>query len=354
MMIDTVFFIKFLLKNQINFIRWFNKMKNKFLLIISVLTCLSLILSACDSKQSHNILKIGIIQLVEHDALDSARRGFIDELENFGYIDGKNIKIDYQNAGGDQSNCNLIARKLVNNKSNLILAISTPAAQSVANATKKIPILVTAVTDPASAHLVVSNDLPQTNVSGTSDLAPVAKQIKLITQIKPHAKKVGILFCSNESNSKYQADLAVSEAKKLGLDSKIFTVSQSTEISQVVESMIKSVDAIYTPTDNMMASSMPLVSKIAMSAGIPVVCGETNVVAKGSVGTFGMDYYKLGKLTAIQAVDILKNGKQPHDMPIRYLNENKLTLNLEVIRKLKISVPKELMSIAEFISTSVD
>ncbi len=319
------------------------------LLIISPIVIISMVLTG--SGNNSGKIKIGILQLVEHDALDQARKGFVDGLEELGLVDGKNIEIDYENAQGEQSNCCLLSNKLINKKSDLILAIATPAAQAIANATKNIPILVTAITSPEAAGLVESNENPNSNVSGTSDLAPVKKQIALIKNLKPSVKKIGILFCSNEANSKYQANLAVKEIEKLGLKSQIFTVSQSSEVAQVVQSMVSSVDAIYTPTDNMMASTMPTISAIATSQNIPVVCGETNVVCKGAVGTYGMDYYKLGKLAARQAFEILINGKDTKNMPIEYLQDNELTLNSDIIDTLEIKIPDNLKNISNFVKT---
>ena len=319
------------------------------LLIISPIVIISMILNGIGVNSGK--IKIGILQLVEHDALDQARKGFVDGLEELGLVDGKNIEIDYENAQGEQANCCLLSNKLINKKSDLILAIATPAAQAIANATKNIPILVTAITSPESAGLVESNEKPNSNVSGTSDLAPVKKQIALIKNLKPSVEKIGILFCSNEANSEYQANLAVKEIEKLGLKSQIFTVSQSSEVAQVVQSMVSSVDAIYTPTDNMMASTMPTISSIATAQNIPVVCGETNVVGKGAIGTYGMDYYKLGKLAARQAFEILINGKDPQNMPIEYLQDNELTLNSDIIDALEIKIPDHLKNISQFVKT---
>ncbi len=319
------------------------------LLIICPIVIISMVLNGRDVNSGK--IKIGILQLVEHDALDQARKGFVDGLEELGLVDGKNIEIDYENAQGEQANCCLLSNKLINKKSDLILAIATPAAQAIANATKNIPILVTAITSPESAGLVESNEKPNSNVSGTSDLAPVKKQIALIKNLKPSVEKIGILFCSNEANSEYQANLAVKEIEKLGLKSQIFTVSQSSEVAQVVQSMVSSVDAIYTPTDNMMASTMPTISSIATAQNIPVVCGETNVVGKGAIGTYGMDYYKLGKLAARQAFEILINGKDPQNMPIEYLKDNELTLNSDIIDALGIKIPDHLKNISQFVKT---
>lgn len=284
------------------------------------------------NKTSEKTLKIGIIQFVEHEALDACKNGFIDGLKESGFRG----KIDYKSAQGDQANCTLIANQFVGEGCDLILAIATPAAQSVAAVTSKIPILVTAVTNPEDAGLVKSNENPGANVTGTSDLAPIAKQIGLIKKLKPKAKTVGILFSSNEANSKYQAEIAAREAKRIDLNPKIFTFSQMTEVQQVVESMLGKVDAIYTPTDNMVASSMELISRTALRGGIPVICGEVNLVSKGATGTFGMDYFELGKLTAEQAIKILEGKNRPENMPVEYLKNVKLLINAEAIKKLNL------------------
>ncbi|BED92393.1 MAG: ABC transporter substrate-binding protein [Candidatus Paraimprobicoccus trichonymphae] len=317
------------------------KTKSKFLILSIIVLLIIGVIFLFNTKYKSNLIRIGIIQLAEHEALDSARNGFIDKLKENGYVDNENIKIDYQNAQGDNSNCNLIASKLVKN-SDLILAISTPAAQSVVNLTSKVPILVTAVTDPASANLVKSNEKPGKNVTGTSDLAPVYKQINLIKQLDSNIKRIGILYCSNEDNSKYQADIAIQEARKLDLETQVFTFSQSSEVAQITEAAIKIVDTIYTPTDNLVTANMPTISKIALENKKFVVCGETNVVSKGSIGTYGMDYYKLGKLTAEQAIEILEEKNSTQEMPIKYLEDAKLVLNSEVINKLGIKISENL------------
>jgi len=291
------------------------------------------------NKSTEKILKIGIVQFVEHEALDNSRKGFVEGLNCLGFKG----EINYKNAQGDQANCTVIANQFVSEGCDLILAIATPAAQSVAAVTSEIPILVTAITNPEDAGLVKSNESPRTNVTGTSDLAPISKQIGLIRELKPEAKTVGILLSSNEANSKYQAEIAPKEAEKIGLKSKIFTFSQMAEVQQVVESMIDKVDAIFTPTDNMVASNMELISKIALQAKIPVICGEVNLISKGATGTFGMDYFELGKLTAKQAIEILSHKKKTESMPVEYLKNTKLTLNNEIIDKLEIKISEKLM-----------
>ncbi|MDR1364506.1 MAG: ABC transporter substrate-binding protein [Oscillospiraceae bacterium] len=301
------------------------------------------------NKSNKNFLNIGILQFVEHDALDSVKKGFIDGLTEFGFIDNQNIKIDFKNAQADQSVCNLISNQFVSDKKDLILAIATPAAQSISEATKEIPILVAAVTNPEDSGLVESNKKPNTNVTGVSDLSPIAEQIELIIKLKPETKTIGILFSSSEANSKYQANIAYEKCQKLNLEPKVFNFSNANEIEQVVLSMKNKVDAIYTPTDNMVASNVDIIAKIALQIEVPWVCGETNLVPKGSVGTYGIDYYEIGKLTAKQAAKILNGENKPQEMPIEYLEETKLLLNDKIISKLGIEIPQEFLNIMKLV-----
>lgn len=304
------------------------------------------------SASSQKQIKIGVVQLVEHPALDAAYKGFVDGLKKEGYEDGKNIKISYENAQGEQANCQTIANKLVNEKSDLILAIATPAAQAVANTTKDIPVLVTAVTDPASSKLVASNDAPGGNVTGTSDLTPVDDQIKLLKQIVPNAKKVGMLYCSSEANSKFQIDIAKKSASALGMESVEATVSNSNEIQQVTQSLVGKVDAIYIPTDNMISAGIATVSMVTQPAKIPLIVGESGMIEKGGLATYGINYYDLGLVTAKQAVKILKDGAKPATMPIEYSKNCELTLNNDVAAKIGITFPQELLDKVKAASSS--
>ena len=311
--------------------------------LISAVMILALV-SFCfagGAKDSGKI-KIGVIQLVEHAALDANYKGFVDGLAEAGYIDGQNIKIDYQNAQGEQANCVTIAEKLINDRDNLIFAIATPAAQAVANLTKDIPIVISSVTDPESAKLVASNDAPGGNVTGTSDLTPCAAQMGLLKKICPNAKTVGMLFCSSEQNSYFQINLAEKACRELGLKYVEATVSNSNEIQQVVQSLCGKVDVIYAPTDNMIAAGMALVAQVANENGIPTICGEEGMIKAGGLATYGINYYELGKQTAKMAVEILKNGKKPADMPIQYLDTCDLTINEETAKKLGITIPDNL------------
>lgn len=306
----------------------------------------ALLMSGCTKKtngtENAKKIKIGVIQLVEHSALDANYKGFVDGLAEAGYVDGQNISIDYHNAQGEQVNCVTIAEKLVNDRDDLIFAIATPAAQAVANITKNIPIVISSVTDPESAKLVLKNAAPGTNVTGTSDLTPCEAQMNLLKKLVPNAAKVGMLYCSSEQNSHFQIALAKAACDKLGLKYVDGTVSNSNEIQQVVTSLCGKVDAIYSPTDNMIAAGMATVAQVANEKGIPTICGEEGMVAAGGLATYGINYYELGKQTAAMAVEILRDGKKPAEMPIQYLQKCDLSINEATAKALGITIPENL------------
>ncbi|WP_300367714.1 ABC transporter substrate-binding protein [Brachyspira sp.] len=313
-----------------------------FIIISMMLVSCSSGNSSSSSKTVDKPLKIGILQLIEHDALDASYRGFVDGLKEAGYEDGKNIIIDYQNAQGEQANCVTIGQKFINDKSDLILAIATPAAQAVANMTKDIPILVTAVTDPAAAKLVADNNAPGGNVSGTSDLTPVEAQIELLKEITPNLKTVGLLYCSSEQNSVFQMDIAKKKLDSMGLKYIDATVTSANEIQQVVQSLVGKVEAIYIPTDNMIAAGMTTVAFVVEPAKLPVVCGEGGMTMLGGIATYAISYYELGKLTATQAVAILKGEKKPANMPIETLKTFDLVVNTNMVNGIGITIPESL------------
>lgn len=319
-----------------------DQMKNIKKIIPCILTILSAasLFTGCNSKET---IKIGVSQLVQHNALDAAYEGFVDGLKEAGYEDGKNIRIDYQNAQGDQGNANTIAAKFANDNVDLILAIATPAAQAAANATKNIPVLVTAVTDLAEAKLVASNEAPGGNVTGTSDLTPVKKQFELLKELLPEAETVAMLYNSSEVNSGVQIEMAKEEAKNLGLKTVDASVSNSNEIQQVVQSLVGKADVIYAPTDNLIAAGMQTVTMVATPAGIPVICGESGMIDNGGFATYGIDYYNLGKLTAAQAVKIIEGKEKPAGMPIEYLADSELSvvINGDLAKKLGITIPEK-------------
>lgn len=313
--------------------------------LLGGLSALSIVpagLSACtgggsgSQGQGGGSRKIGVLQLTEHPALDASNKGFVDALDEAGIT----YNIDQQNAQNDQSACQTIAHKLVNDGNDLILAIATPAAQAVAGATDEIPIVGTAITDFASAGLVQSNDKPGKNVTGSSDLTPVADQFDLLVKLLPQAKTVGVLYCTAESNSDVQVKLADQAAANHGLKLVRYSVSSSNEIQQVVESMVGKVDVVYTPTDNTIAAGMTTVTMIANDNKLPTICGEEGMVDNGGLATYGINYEELGKLAGQMAVNILKGESKPADMAIEHLDASKCTLktNEETAKKLGIDL----------------
>lgn len=302
---------------------------------------LFIILSLLSCKKTSQI-KIGVLQLIEHNALDSAYKGFVDGLKEAGYEDGKNIIIDYQNAQGEQANCITIGQKFINDKSDLILAIATPAAQAIANMTKDIPILITAVTDPADSKLVADNNAPGGNVTGTSDLTPVEAQIELLKEIIPNVKTVGLLYCSSEQNSVFQINIAKKKLDTMGIKYIDIAISNLNEIQQVIQNVIGKVEAIYTPTDNMIANGMATVALMTEPAKLPVICGEGGMTMLGGTATYGINYYELGKLTSTQAVSILKGDKKTSEMPIEYLQKFDLVVNTNMIESIGLTIPESL------------
>lgn len=302
---------------------------------------LFIILSLLSCKKTSQI-KIGVLQLIEHNALDSAYKGFVDGLKEAGYEDGKNIIIDYQNAQGEQANCITIGQKFINDKSDLILAIATPAAQAIANMTKDIPILITAVTDPADSKLVADNNAPCGNVTGTSDLTPVEAQIELLKEIIPNVKTVGLLYCSSEQNSVFQINIAKKKLDAMGIKYIDIAISNLNEIQQVIQNVIGKVEAIYTPTDNMIANGMATVALMTEPAKLPVICGEGGMTMLGGTATYGINYYELGKLTSTQAVSILKGDKKTSEMPIEYLQKFDLVVNTNMIESIGLTIPESL------------
>lgn len=304
---------------------------------------------SASAEAKEGAFKIGIIQLVEHDALDKAREGFIEDLKENGFVDGENIIIDYQNAQADQSNLKTISQRFVQNDDDLILAIATGAAQSVAAETSDIPILGTAITDYEAAQLVESNDAPGGNVSGTTDLTPVEKQVELLKEMMPDVKTLGVLYNSSEVNSEIQAQMAQEAAEKEGIECKTATVTNTNDIAQVMESIAGDVDAIYIPTDNTFASAMATVSKIAEEYKLPTICGEQGMVESGGLATVGIDYYKLGKQTGEMAVKILKDGANVAEMPIESLDDTNICLNIDTAEAIGYEFPQSVTDKAAYL-----
>ncbi len=279
--------------------------------------------------------------MVQHGALDAANKGFVDGLASKGFKD--NVKFDQQNAQADQSNLNTIAQRFVSNKVDLIAAIATPAAQSVANATKDIPIVATAVTDYETAKLVKTNAKPGGNVTGTTDMNPIEKQIDLLLKLVPQTKKLGVIYTSSEVNSQIQVEKVKAYAKSKGIEVVEATVSSVNDIQQAAQNLVnQNVQSIYVPTDNILASAMPALAQITLPVKIPVFAGEESMTLAGGLATYSVDYYKLGFQTGEMAAAILKGEKKPADMPIETQKEMKLVVNKDAAAQLGITIPADL------------
>ena len=304
-----------------------------------------------DAKESKKDgrAQVGIVQLVEHTALDAANKGFVDALAAKGYKEGENIVYDRQNAQADQSNLQNIAHRFANNKVDLICAIATPAVQTVANVTQDIPIVATAVTDYKAAKLIKDNVKPGTNVTGTTDMNPVAAQLDLILKLVPQAQTIGAIYCSSEVNSQLQVDILKKAAAARGVEVKEATVSTVNDIQQAANSLIGDVQAIYVPTDNILASAMPTLAIVTEEAKVPVFCGEGGMVKAGGVATLGIDYYKLGVQTGEMAAEILQGKAQPATMAIQEQKEFKTIINMKVAKKIGLTIPEELLQDAEVV-----
>ena len=304
----------------------------------AVAAMVSAALTGCgENKKAEAPKTIGIVQLVEHDALDAANRGITDALKERGVT----MEIDRQNAQADQSNLRNIAQRFVSHNYPLIFAIATPAAQTVANATSTTPIVATAVTDFAVAKLVKDNNKPGTNVTGSSDMNPIAAQTELLLKLVPNAKTVGTIYNSSEINSQLQIDILRKELEKHGVALAEATISSVNDIQQAAQSLVGKVDVMYVPTDNVVASSMPTLYRVTQAAKLAVVAGEAGMVRSGATATVAVDYYNLGKIAGNMGADILEGKAKPHDMPIRYQTEFKVVLNEPVVKELGLTVPED-------------
>lgn len=302
-------------------------------------TTLGLGLAACGNTNNateDGKKTVGILQLVEHGSLDAAYEGFKEGLAEGGYKEGENLTLEYQNAQNSQDNLKSMSEKLVKNSPDLLFGIATPAAVSLANETTDIPIVVTAVTDLVEAKLAESNEAPGRNITGTSDMVPIDKQIQLLLSIVPDAKTIGIMYNAGEANSKIQADLAEKALKDAGVDVKVLTANTTNDVQQVTTSLAKDVDGIYVPTDNTFASAAAVVGEVAKETKTPIVAGSVEQVEDGALATFGIDYKSLGKQTGELAAKILDGDEKPATTPVETANKLELVVNQEMATALGI------------------
>ncbi|TWT11991.1 ABC transporter substrate-binding protein [Streptococcus sp. sy004] len=310
----------------------------KKLAVMSLAGLVLLGLGACSSTSSQSSstdsVKVGILQYMEHDSLTAARKGFVDELAANGYKEGEKISLDYQNAQGDQANLQTISEQLVS-KNDLVLAIATPAAQSLATTSTDTPILFTAVTDPLSADLVESLDKPKTLLSGTSDQAPIDKQIELLGQALPTAKTVGILYTTSERNSEVQVEQAKKLLEKAGYQVVVKGINSTNEVQDATSSLMKDVDAVFVPTDNTIASTMTMIGDLSVANKVPVIGGSTDMVDQGGLLTYGTNYEALGRQTAKMAIKVLE-GADVSELSVEYPETVNLHVNQDIAKQLGI------------------
>ena len=300
------------------------------------------------AKTTAKVHQVGVLQLVQHGALDASNKGFVDGLASKGFKDGVNVKIDQQNAQGDQSNLKTISQRFVNNKVDLIHAIATPAAQIVANTTKTIPIVGSAIVDYKTAKLVQSVEKPGGNITGTSNHNPPSRQIDLALKLVPNAKKVGALYTSSELNSQLQVAAMKAYAATKGLTVIEATVTNVNDIQQAVQSLLGKVDFIYCPTDNTIASAMSNIVKITVPAKLPVFLGdEAPVRSGGATAGASVNFYKLGFQAGEMAADILSGKSKPADMPIGFQQDVKVLINKKSAEAIGLKIPADLLKSVE-------
>ena len=320
-------------------------MKKALCILLSVLC--AILLFGCqkaeepsDGEGSERVFRVGVVQLVQHEALDAATQGFIDALNQ--QLGETHVKVDVQNASGEPTNCTTIVNAFVSTNVDLIMANATPALQAAASATSDIPILGTSVTDYASALEVDNwNGTVGGNVSGTSDLAPLDSQAAMIKELVPEAKPVGIIFCSSESNSAYQVEVISKELKELGFEVKEFSFTDTNDIASVTQNACESSDVIFIPTDNTAASNTEAIANIVLPAGVPVVSGEEGLARGCGVATLSISYYDLGFATGLQAAKILTGEADVSTMPIEYATEFTKKFNEENCNALNVAVSEE-------------
>ena len=310
------------------------------LLVVGILLTSLISLHQLKADKKKDVFRIGISQFITHQSLDATREGFVDELAKQGYIEGKNIEIDLQNAQGEQRNLKTISQQLAES-SDVVLAIATPSAQSLANTTQTTPVIFSAVTDPVSAKLVESREHPGGNVTGTSDQSSdaISTQINLIKKVLPKAKTIGILYTQSEPNSVVQKD----EAKRL-LEEKGFTVVEKTildsnNVKAAAESLMAEVDMVFVPTDNIISSTMETVKQVSIKHKVPVFGGSTEMIAVGGLYNYGTNYEELGRQTARMLVRVLK-GEKLENIAVELPEKLELHTNQEMADALGIDISK--------------
>ena len=325
-------------------------MKNKNLLAtiiaLTVMVVVALFLTQKEQNNSTNIsekVKIGVLQFVTHDSLDEIYKGIKAGLEEGGYTTTENLSIDFMNAEGDQSQVQTMSKKLVDNGNELLIGIATPAAQGLANATTELPIIMGAVTDPVGANLVTDLKNPGGNITGVSDQTPVADTVSLIKEITPDAKTIGVLYSSNEDNSKIQVAEFKAAAEEAGYTVLEYAVASSNELASTVEVASSKVDALFTPVDNTVASAFSTVVSVANKSKTPIFTSVEDMVEGGGIASVTLSQYDLGVATGKMTAKIL-DGANPADTPVQIFNEGTVVVNQKVAKELGITLSDDVIN----------
>lgn len=324
-------------------------MKKLISLVLAAVMALSLVACGSGSKDKDTdtgdkTYKVGVVQLVQHEALDAATKGFTDALKE---ALGDKVEVVKKNASGDPNNCSTIVNGFISDKVDLIMANATPALQAAASATSTIPILGTSVTDYATALEIADwTGTVGGNISGTSDLAPLDKQAAMLQELFPNAKKVGMLFCSSEPNSKYQVDEVTKLLSAAGITCTEYTFTDSNDVSSVTQKACDDSDVLYIPTDNTAASNTEAIANVVLAAGTPVIAGEAGICRGCGVATLSIDYYELGKITGQMAAKILTGEADISTMPVEFAPTATKQANMANCEKLGITVPADYTALA--------
>lgn len=289
---------------------------------------------------------VGILQLMSQPALEQIQKGVIAGLKSEGYTKGKTVKIDYQNAQGNQSNLKTMSEKFANENADLMIGITTPSSQALADVTKNTPIVLSAVTDPKGADLVKNENHPEANITGVSDQAPLKEQLDLLLKLMPKLKTLGIIYTSSDNSAVTQYKLFKKLCQQEHVTLKAYSISNSNDLNQVSQTMLQNVDAVYVPTDNTIAGAMQTLVKNANNANIPVFPAVDSMVKQGGVATYSVNQYKLGVMTGKMAGRLLK-GKKVGETPVEYVKHGELTINLKQANKLGIHIPESLIKTAK-------
>ena len=300
--------------------------------------------SSTEAGTDGKVYHIGVCQLVEHEALDAATQGFQDALKD--KLGENNVVFDVQNAQGEETNCATICTGFVSDNVDLILANATASLQAASAATNSIPIVGTSITDYATALNADDwNGTSGTNITGTSDLAPLDQQEAMIKELVPDVTQVGIVYCSAEANSVFQANQIEAALEKDGIAYKEYSAADSNEIQSVVTKAVSECDCLYVPTDNTMAANVDIIKNVTVPAGIPVIAGEEGI-CQGALATLSISYYDIGQAAGEMAYEILVNGKDPGTMEIEYASATTKEYNADVADALGITIPDDYVKLS--------